>query len=67
MVIEDFYEMVLIQMKRQDKNWKYLGELIGKSPNYAKQVVEGVQKGPKAQEYKRTIANDLQIAIAKGV
>ncbi|MGL9768390.1 MULTISPECIES: hypothetical protein [Enterococcus] len=67
MVIEDFHEMVLIQMKRQDKTWKYLGELIGTSPTYAKQIVEGVQKGPKAQEYKRIIANDLQIVIVKGV
>lgn len=66
MVIEDFYEMVLIQMDRQNKNWKYLSELIGKSPTYVKQVVTGVQTGPKAQEYKRIIANDLQIAVVKG-
>lgn len=65
MVIEDFYEMVLIQMDRQNKTWKYLSELIGKSPTYVKQVVMGVQTGPKAREYKRIIANDLQILIAK--
>ena len=60
---DDFYEMVIIQMERQNKNWKYLSDLIGKSPTYTKQVVQGFQNGPNAKMYRQQIAEDLGILI----
>ncbi|OJG81077.1 hypothetical protein RV10_GL004076 [Enterococcus pallens] len=53
--------MVLIQMDRQGKNWKYLASLIEKSDTYTKQVVSKVQNGPKAEEYRKIIAENLGI------
>ncbi|MCJ0543105.1 hypothetical protein MMJ52_02320 [Enterococcus cecorum] len=64
MRIDDFSEIVLIQMKRKNLKMKDLAKLIGKSSVYTKQVIDGVQYGPKAQEYKKQIAEYLGIVLA---
>lgn len=64
MQINEFSEMVLIHMNRQNKTWKYLASVIGKSPTYTKQVVNGFQNGKAAKKYRQKIAEDLNIFIA---
>lgn len=64
MRIEEFSEIALIQMKRKNLKMKDIANLIGKSSVYTKQVIDGVQDGPKAQEYKKQIAEYLGIVLA---
>ena len=64
MRIEKFSEIVLIQMKRKNLKLKDLAAVIGKTPNYTKMVIEEIQDGPKAQEYKKQIAEFLGIVLA---
>lgn len=61
MRITDFYEIALIQMSRQNKTWKDLSAVIEKSSVYTKQVVQGIQNGEKAKEYRQKIADYLGI------
>ncbi|GEL93293.1 MULTISPECIES: hypothetical protein [Enterococcus] len=64
MLITDFKEIVLIQMDRQNKTWKQLSQIIGKSPTYTKQVVSRIQDGPNARKYRQMIAAELGIVYA---
>lgn len=63
LLITDFEEIVLVQMRRKKKNWKDLANVIGKSDTYAKQVVKGIQNGDKAKEYRQEIAEHLGIVF----
>lgn len=65
MRITDFYEIALIQMSRQNKNWKDLSGVIQKSSVYTKQVVQGIQNGEKAKEYRQKIADYLGIVFVE--
>lgn len=65
MRITDFYEIALIQMNRQNKSWKDVAEVIGKSSVYTKQVVQGIQNGPKAKIYRQSIADFLGIVYVE--
>lgn len=65
MRITDFYEIVLIQMNRKNKTWKDLANVIGKSDTYVKQVVQGIQNGPKAKAYRQKIADHLEIVFVE--
>lgn len=64
MEITDFPEVVEVMKYRKNITLKELAELIGKSPTYARQVIEGHQTGPKAQEAKKKIAKHLDIIVA---
>lgn len=65
MLITDFKEIVLIQMDRQNKTYVDLAKVIKKSPTYTRQVVIGVQNGPKAEEYRQQIAEYLGLTLVK--
>ncbi|MGG5372827.1 hypothetical protein [Enterococcus sp. AZ196] len=65
MLITDFKEIVIVQMNRQGKNWRDLAAVIGKSDTYTKQVVSGMQSGPKAEIYRQLIADNLGIAFVR--
>lgn len=65
MRITDFYEITLIQMNRKNKTWKDLSKVLNKSSVYTKQVVQGIQNGPKAKEYRQMIADYLDIVFVE--
>ncbi|MGM0166975.1 hypothetical protein IGI39_001955 [Enterococcus sp. AZ135] len=65
MLITDFKEIVLIQMDRQNKTYVDLAKVIEKSPTYTRQVVLGMQNGPKAEKYRKKIADYLSLTMVK--
>ncbi|MEG0619140.1 MAG: hypothetical protein RR557_07575 [Bacilli bacterium] len=65
MLITDFYEMVEIKRRRQNKTLQDLANLISKSTVYTSQVIKGHQVGEKADMYRQIIANDLDIAFVE--
>ena len=65
MLITDFYEIVEIKRRRQNKTLQYLADLIGKSTVYTSQVIKGHQVGEKAEMYRQIIANDLDISLVE--
>lgn len=61
MYITDFAELAEIMMKRKNILLKDIAEYIGTSGVYARQVIEGHQRGEKADFYKLKIADFLDI------
>ncbi|MGX4686339.1 hypothetical protein JNUCC83_05485 [Vagococcus sp. JNUCC 83] len=65
MLITDFSEIVEIKRRRRGLTLQDLANVIGKSPVYTSQVINGYQRGKKADEYRQEIANYLDIVIAE--
>ncbi|HAP4655286.1 TPA: hypothetical protein IUW83_003064 [Enterococcus faecalis] len=61
MYVTDFAELAEIMMKRKQLKLKDIAEHIGTSSVYAKQIIEGYQRGEKADFYKLKIADFLDI------
>ncbi|MHC5249820.1 hypothetical protein [Enterococcus sp. LJL90] len=61
MKITEFGEIATILMKRNDIQLKDVANKIGKSAVYTRQVMEGFQRGEKAEEYRLIIADYLGI------
>lgn len=61
MYITDFAELAEVMMKRNRIQLKDIAEFIGTSSVYARQVIDGYQRGEKADFYKLKIADFLGI------
>ncbi|EPI2195110.1 hypothetical protein ACS4H2_001492 [Enterococcus faecalis] len=61
MYVTDFAELAEVMMKRKQLKLKDIAKHIGTSSVYAKQVIEGYQRGEKADSYKLKIADFLDI------
>lgn len=61
MRITDFGELADIMMKRKRIKLNDVADHIGTSAVYARQVIEGFQRGEKATEYRISIADYLGI------
>ncbi|EPI39918.1 hypothetical protein [Enterococcus faecalis] len=61
MFVTDFAELAEVMMKRKRIQLKDIAEFIGTSSVYARQVIEGHQRGEKADFYKLKIADFLDI------
>nr|WP_260280668.1 hypothetical protein [Enterococcus avium] len=59
-----FPEVVEVMKYRKHATLKDIAEHIGKSATYTRQVIEGHQNGPAAQEDKKKIAKFLGIVLA---
>lgn len=65
MKVTDYSEIATIMMKRKRITLKDIAEHIGTSSVYARQVIEGMQQGEKASEYRVKIADYLGINLEK--
>lgn len=65
MKITDFGEIATIMMRRNRITLKDVAEHIKTSSVYARQVIDGTQRGEKASFYRVEIANYLGINLEK--
>lgn len=63
MKITDYSEVVMIMMKRKRISLREVAEHIGTSSVYARQVIDGMQRGEKAVFYRAEIAEYLGIKL----
>lgn len=61
MKVTEFDEIVTIMMKRKRITLKDIANHIGTSSVYARQVIDGMQRGAKADNYRLEIAIFLKI------
>lgn len=61
MKVTEFDEIVTIMMKRKRITLKDIANHIGTSSVYARQVIDGMQRGAKADNYRLEIAILLKI------
>lgn len=67
MLLTEYSEIVYVTMKRKGLKIKDVANLIGKSSNYTRQVIDGSTQGPAAEQYRRQIAKELEITLISEV